>query len=313
MVTPPPRSPERVEKARPQGGKLRAQACGRPAGPRKVDGHVLRHVGRPGSEHEHPVGEEEGLVEVVGHQDHGGPMLSPERFEHLHQVGAREGVHCPERFIQKPGPTPGKEGACECRALAHAAREGVRVVVLESLEAVTDERGAGGPPGLGSAQAGKFGTQGDVVEGRPPRHEGIALRHQGEAAEPRRFGISIEVHVPAVRRSQAGEHVEQRALSAPRRPHQRQELTRCHVEGGAGQHRQRPVGSGERELEGARGDTRRPHAPCSQPRRGRTTSPPRRRVVIPGGPGRTVPTRVRGAPAAAQRGMSPGGRATMSS
>src|SRR5713101_391368 len=101
------------------------------ARPRDGDGIAGLDPSRAGREHDHLVGERDGLLEVVGDEEHGVARLRPEVQQLvLHHV-PRLDVQSAEGLVHEENGGPIDQGSGQGDALAHAARELMGIVALE--------------------------------------------------------------------------------------------------------------------------------------------------------------------------------------
>ena len=172
-------------------------------------------VGAVGHEQD-AVGEQDGLVDVVGDHERGLPGVADQAQHLVLQGAAGEGVERAEGLVhQEEGGLDG-QGAGDADALLHAARELGRLAVggvaqadeVEHLVGVVLDLGAG--PVLVAAADG----EGDVALGGEPGEQGVGLEDDG--AVERRAGDLVAVHDDdaGVRRLEAGEDVEDGGLAA---------------------------------------------------------------------------------------------------
>ena len=106
---------------------------------------------RPGrGEHHHPVGEEDRLLDVVGHEQHGARLRVEHAGEPLLQVRTGDRVERAERLVEQQHRPSGQERAQERHPLAHPAGQFRRAGALELGEAEALEQRLGAPAGLGA-------------------------------------------------------------------------------------------------------------------------------------------------------------------
>src|SRR5713226_8062355 len=121
------------------------------------------------------VGERDGLLEVVSDEEHGIARVRPQVQQLvLHQV-ARLDVERAEGLVHEKDGRPVDQRGGEGDALAHPARELVRVVVLEAGQPDAPHPLGGARAGLGGRRPANRERQGDVLERRLPRQERVAL------------------------------------------------------------------------------------------------------------------------------------------
>ena len=155
-------------------------------GSRRWSGELADRSSRPRPEHDHPVGEVERLLDVVGDQDHG-PRLGRQRLgQPLLHLGAGDRVERGERLVQQQHGLAGEQRAEERDPLAHAAGQLRRPRALEAGEPEALEQGVGLAPRDAARGAPVPQRERGVVDRREPGQEQVALRHVGAAAQASR-------------------------------------------------------------------------------------------------------------------------------
>src|SRR5262245_55506819 len=101
----------------------------------QVDPNVGLHAAGAGGHHRDPRAHEDRLVDVVGDEEHGLAVRLPDAKEELLHQRARLVVERPEGLVEEQDLGIVRERPRERGALLHAAREHLRVMVLEALEA----------------------------------------------------------------------------------------------------------------------------------------------------------------------------------
>ena len=99
---------------------------------RQVDGVIPFDGAWPRSEDAHPVGQGDGLLEVVGDEDHGSREGGPHLQQFVFHHGACLHVESAERLVHQQDLRLVDKGLGKRYTLAHAARKLVWVVVLET-------------------------------------------------------------------------------------------------------------------------------------------------------------------------------------
>ena len=89
----------------------------------------------PARESDHAVGQEHRLLDGVGDEQHGGALRRGDGGELLLQALSRHGIDGGERLVHQQHRRVVGQHARHGGALAHAARELVRILLLEALEA----------------------------------------------------------------------------------------------------------------------------------------------------------------------------------
>src|SRR3546814_10464409 len=101
-------------------------------------------------------------------------------------------------------------------ALAHAARQLVRVGLLETLEADLADVALRHRLALGAGDAAQLEAEGDVAQHRRPGHQREVLEHEG-ALWPRAGNrTAVHPHLAGGRRYEASDDLQQGRLAAAR-------------------------------------------------------------------------------------------------
>ena len=154
------------------------------------------------------VGEEDGLLHVVGHEQDGARVVGERGGEPLAQVRARDRVERPEGLVEQQHRPALQQRAQEGDALAHAARQRRRAGVLELGQAEALEERDGGAAGVGALDALALERQPGVAERVAPGQQQVALGHVGAG------GAALDHAL--VRLLEAGHQLEQCRLAAAR-------------------------------------------------------------------------------------------------
>ena len=156
-------------------------------------------------EHDDAIGEPDGLVDVVRHEQRGARALLERRLEPGLRIEPRLRVERRERLVEREHRTLGEQRAHERDALAHAAGERVRVVLGERLRARGARAARGRQHARRTRAAGELGREQDVAEHAAPLEQEVALQHQGDraraaggiAARPRATRPAVGASTPA--------------------------------------------------------------------------------------------------------------------
>ncbi len=202
----------------------RGAQCIEVARTRQIDGVFRQHAPRSRAHHDDPVGQRDRLIEVVGHEQHGPAVLLPQREKELLHQHLGLGIQCAERLIHEDDARITDEGARERDALAHAAGDLARIVVLEAFEAQLREdlQAASAPFTLVAALY--LEAELGVVQDRAPGKQRMLLEHITDRAFDRRRGAAEYLEATGLHGQQACEKIQQRALAAPARTDDRDEL-----------------------------------------------------------------------------------------
>ena len=170
------------------------------------------------TEHEHAVGEQDGLVDVVRHEQHCGPVAVAQPPQQRVHPDPRQGVERTEGFVEQEQLRLAHHRAGERDTLRLAARKRLRPVALVSREADLVERGA--PRGRVLSCAAQ--SEHHVVEHARPWQEPRVLEHDGA---PRRY-----LHLPFDAGIEAREGAQQGGLARTAAAEQRDELAGAQLE-----------------------------------------------------------------------------------
>ena len=224
---------------------------GRRAWPGQVDGPLGGDAPGAGGHDHHPVAEDRRLGHRVGDEQDRRAGLLPQLEQQVAHVGAGDLVERGERLVHQQDRRAEGERAHERDALLHAARQLVRVRLLEPGEADRVEQ-----PGdlgvrqrllLGAAAPVQAAQEPDVVGHGLPRHERRRLGHEPVLlAGAGGVGAAAGHQHGAARRAlQAADDAQQGGLAAAARPQQADELAGADVEVHTGQRSDRPAAAGE--------------------------------------------------------------------
>ena len=169
------------------------------ARPGELHRDLRHHAAGPRREHRDPVGEERGLLHVVGHEQHGARLVGERVGQPALHRRAGERVERPRR-ARRGGARGGRAGACAGRPRAGAsrrtARPGARSRTPRARSARTAARRGGAPP-----RAARPGTRARARRSRARRATGAGGRaaacRRSRRGAPRRRWRPARVTVPA--------------------------------------------------------------------------------------------------------------------
>ncbi len=225
---------------------------------------VLERMGRHGdighqpgrrAEHQDAVGEENRLIDAVGHDQEGGGLRLRQGLEVLAQPRCGDIVERAESLVEQHQFGTGGERTRDVDPLAHAARQFPRQRVLEAGQAHGIEPLRGLRPPLGLAHALDLQSERRIVGGGEPRQQPVLLEDAGDVA----FLLAHEVlHRAAVDPDLAGvkllqpeQAVEQHGFSGAGRPHDRDVFAGPHREAEVGDRRHLAAAGLAKALAGA--------------------------------------------------------------
>ena len=178
--------------------------------------------------HGHAVAHRQRLALVVGDEDERDPDLPLDPLElDLHGLAQLE-VEGGQRLVQQQRAGQVDQRPGQGDTLLLAAGELRRTAGRELGQAHDVEHLHCPPPDLGGFDLLGPQAEGDVVEHRHVGEEGVLLEHRVDVALVRRdvgHVDAFEHDTPARRPLEAGDHLQQRGLAAPRRSEQGEELT----------------------------------------------------------------------------------------
>ena len=170
------------------------------------------------AEHDDAVADADRFFQLMGDQDRGRAAFARQRQKGLAQFRRRHLVEMPERFVRQQDVRLHRESARDCHALAHAARQFVRIGIGELPEAKTLEPGEGALALLVFGQADQLERQLGVVQRRAPGQQAILLEHgRDPAAKMVEVGMRAfvaDMDRAFARRIQPDHQVEERGFSA---------------------------------------------------------------------------------------------------
>ena len=177
-----------------------------------VDRHVERD--RPVGEHQHAVGEEQGLVDVVGDEQDRRLVPVPEALDENVHPDPGECVEGAERLVEQEQVGRADECPRQRDPLGLTAREGLRPVPSVILESHLGQCGQAGQRRLQRRE-----TQDDVVDHRRPGQQARVLEDDGSL--DRDLDHAVESVI------EAGQGPQERALAGSAPPEQGDELARA--------------------------------------------------------------------------------------
>src|SRR6266566_3770128 len=198
---------------------------------RQIDGIEALDRAWPGSEHAHPVGQGDGFLQVVSDEDHGGREGGPHLQQFVFHQGPRLHVEGAEWLVHQQDLRLVDKGLSQCHTLAHAARELVRVAVLEPGKSNTRDPIARMLERLGFWLTAEPRAGGNVAEYILPGEDRIRLEDIANARVNALHGLSHHLHRTCAGPLQAGDETQGGGFAAAGRADHRAELARRDAEG----------------------------------------------------------------------------------
>ena len=187
--------------------------------------------------HHQPVGELERLLLVVGDEHRGVAGAVVDLAQPLAQLLAHLRVERAERLVEQQHPRLDGERPGQRHALPLAARELLRIALVEAGELHQIEQLQRPAADLGAGRTGgarpHLEPEGDVLEDGHVAEQRIGLEHEADIALLHRLGRGVLVAEEDAARGgglEPGDEPQQRGLARARGPEQRDQLARADVE-----------------------------------------------------------------------------------
>ncbi len=194
------------------------------AWPREIDRDRLDDPSGPRTHHQHGVGEVDRLGQAVGDEEYRLAGLFPDVEQVVPHAGARLLVERRKGLVHQDQTRVLREAARDGDALPHAARQLVRIVVRKFAQAHELEQRRATLAPRRAVHPAQVEREFHVGERGFPRQQRRVLEHHPDLV---RHGcanaLAFDARLPARRRDQAGEDLEQRGLAATARSDQRDE------------------------------------------------------------------------------------------
>ena len=193
----------------------------------------LRHARRAAGHDHDLVGDVDGLLDRVGHEDHGLALVAEQPQQVVLELAADLLVDRRERLVHQQDVGVHGERPGEADALPHPAGELVRVGVLEAGQPDLVDVRARGLLALLARHAAQLQAEGRVAQHGRPRHQGEVLEHERPVRPGRGDGGAVDLDLSRRRVDQSRDDLQRRGLAAPARPDDAGELALGHVEADA--------------------------------------------------------------------------------
>src|SRR2546423_361405 len=205
--------------------ELRLKAdLGDVARPWQIDAIDALHGPRARGDDDDAVREGDRLLQVVRHEHDRCARRGPQLQELVLHQRARLHIECTERFVHEEETRLVYERLCQRGTFAHATRELVRVVTLESGETDPLDPIACALLRLAARDPAKTWTRRDVVEHVLPWKDGIDLKDIADVTPDAPHRYAPDEHLALARWLETGDQGERRRLAAAGRTDDRAEL-----------------------------------------------------------------------------------------
>src|SRR5918992_4125083 len=195
----------------------------------------LRHARRAPGQDDDLVGDVDGLLDRMGHEDHGLALVAEQPQEVVLELAADLLVHRRKGLVHQQDVGVHREGPGEADALPHPAGELVGVRVLKAREPHLVDIRARGLLALLARQPAQLQAEGHVAQHRRPRHEREILEHERPVRPGPGDGGAVDLDPARRRVDQSGDDLQRRGLSATAGADDAGELALGHVEAEAAQ------------------------------------------------------------------------------
>ena len=176
------------------------------------------------------VGDVDRLLDRVGDEDHRLLLVREKAQEILLELAPVLLVDRGERLVHEQDLGVDRERPGESDALAHAARQLVRIFVLGAEQADLGDVLAGDLLALLLRHMAQLEAECDVAQDRGPGQQREILEHESSLGAWARNRPAVDQHLALGRLEQAGDDLERGRLAAAGRPQQGRQLTAWKVE-----------------------------------------------------------------------------------
>ena len=181
---------------------------------RQLHDDVGDHDGRPGREHDDPIGEEDGLGDAVGdqHDRAADPLPEPQDLDVEALPG--EGIEGTERLVEQEDRRLEGERSRDREPLTHPAGELARPRSRPVAQADQAQEVPRASLARGRAHAAHLEREGDVGEGRAPRQQAGLLEHEADPGIRSRDRATLDLDGAGCGSQEPRDHPQERALAA---------------------------------------------------------------------------------------------------
>ena len=174
---------------------------------------------------DHAVGEQDRLLDGMGHEHHRQPGALPQLQQLLLQALARHGVQRAERLVHQDHLGVVGQHARDRHALLHPARQLMRIGIGELRQADHLHEAVRGGKHLSAGQPARLGPERDIAPHRQPGEERVVLEHHAAiGAGAGDVGVP-HAHVALRRHLEPADQAQQGGLATSRGADQTDELT----------------------------------------------------------------------------------------
>ncbi|MNC27147.1 hypothetical protein D3C75_753100 [compost metagenome] len=161
--------------------------------------------------HHHPVSQEDGFIQIMGHEQHGSFVALPDIQQHLLHMGPGEGIKRPEGLIQKQHLGVALQGSGNGHPLGHASGQLPGVCFFEACQPYQSDELIHPLPDLGLLQRQ---IAGDVLLHRQPGKQPGLLENNPLLNAGAVNGLPVQQHRSLIALVQPGNNLQQGAFAA---------------------------------------------------------------------------------------------------
>ena len=189
---------------------------------RNVDVDDALDPRRPRAHDDHPIGQLHGFIDVVGHEDDRLALRFPDAQQLAAHDQPGDGIERAERLVEEQHVGIDGQRARDFHALLHAARELLRIRLLESLK--TDQLDVVGDAPLAFSRRQLEQAEPDVsFDGEPGKHAAL-LKDEDAARVGAVHRLAVDADLARWSARETRHHVQHRRLAAARWTQQADEL-----------------------------------------------------------------------------------------
>ena len=173
---------------------------------------ICLNRGRASAHDDHAVGELDGFVDIMGHEDDGLALGLPDAKQFAAHDEARDGVQRAERLVEEEHVRIDGQGARDFKPLLHAAGKLRRVSLFEPLQ--PDHLDVVRDAALAFCARQFEQAEADVAFDGEPGEDAAFLEDEDAARVGAAHCFAIDGYLPAGRREKSGHGIQQRRFAA---------------------------------------------------------------------------------------------------